>query len=933
MGWRDRVWRWLGGAARSYDEVSWLPYWTGGYTYPDADIAATHSGYAAAYTVVSAVYRAINIRADALDALPWVVRRYYGTGDQYEVVASDKSPLTHPLGVAIARHRIGLGKSFFKALAVNYDLHGERYVEIAHSRVTHRVEFKVLNSLWVTPQIGADGTISGYYYGSSRGQMVSLPPECVAYDATFNPFDDVRGLSLVQVALDSINIDRNLKRFLRDYFVNNARPGLVITPEGELNALSAEQRARIIAELQNFHRGSGGQYGTLVVEKPVRATPLDQPDLAGNIPLADAIRREVFTTFGVPISMAGDDQATTYKQGREVYENFVANTILPLARDTADFVQTQLMPLCADERVDMFMFDTSHLEYVSDAKLATHQLARDDYNAGVITLNESRALLGMPPIEGGDRLVPGKEVVADVPAMGAALRAYDEIDFTPTLEMADEAIKALRWRDQYGRGGTAVGVARARDLANRRRLSPQTVRRMASYFARHEGDREATGWRPGEEGFPSAGRIAWGLWGGDPGRDWAARKVEQMARADATAARDPYRGVNLLDMNAHEALRLGVRPDRYSQAAALDELEAWRRFWQKRAERAGGRPFEALVLRGPIAAEVADALAVGDVGVFDRVRARLAPDWLGAVGACVRGMNRYDQIDFTVPALVKQEVQQAVEWRRALGRGEYDDLPKALLGERLTVEQARDLAAWFQGHSARVDEPGWLPGSEGYPSTARINWGLRGGDAGRDWAGALAEQIRQADQTLDDVKEGFGAEFLPLLALIASGVVGDAAARKRIREMIERFAFMAYRAGLAEGGVLDDLTAKQVARVQQMLARQQRFIDEFVDELMSARLSEAEMEQRVRLWAAGAFAPLYNEGVSDAGENGLYMWIEGDTVNKCVDCVRLDGQIHRWEEYRERNLLPQTPGQATECEGWQCRCQLVPVVGRTRGGW
>jgi hypothetical protein len=99
----------------------------------------------------------------------------------------------------------------------------------------------------------------------------------------------------------------------------------------------------------------------------------------------------------------------------------------------------------------------------------------------------------------------------------------------------DEAIRGLAWREEYGRGGTAVGVARARDLANGRPLSESTVRRMAAFFSRHAGNRAATGWRPGEAGYPSAGRIAHSLWGGDSGRDWAARIVRKLDREEATA--------------------------------------------------------------------------------------------------------------------------------------------------------------------------------------------------------------------------------------------------------------------------------------------------------------------------------------------------------------------------------------------------------------
>jgi len=93
--------------------------------------------------------------------------------------------------------------------------------------------------------------------------------------------------------------------------------------------------------------------------------------------------------------------------------------------------------------------------------------------------------------------------------------------FEPTNEMAAEAELGLKWREEYGRGGTEVGVARARDISNKRNLSYETITRMYSYFERHAVDKEATGWNQGEDGFPSAGRVAWQLWGGDAGRDWA----------------------------------------------------------------------------------------------------------------------------------------------------------------------------------------------------------------------------------------------------------------------------------------------------------------------------------------------------------------------------------------------------------------------------
>ena len=107
-----------------------------------------------------------------------------------------------------------------------------------------------------------------------------------------------------------------------------------------------------------------------------------------------------------------------------------------------------------------------------------------------------------------------------------------DINTTPTDAMKAEARRGLEWRKEFGRGGTEVGVARARDISNGRELSIDTVRRMYSFFARHEVDKDAEGFRPGEKGYPSAGRIAWSLWGGDAGQSFAKRVVKSADAAD-----------------------------------------------------------------------------------------------------------------------------------------------------------------------------------------------------------------------------------------------------------------------------------------------------------------------------------------------------------------------------------------------------------------
>lgn len=130
--------------------------------------------------------------------------------------------------------------------------------------------------------------------------------------------------------------------------------------------------------------------------------------------------------------------------------------------------------------------------------------------------------------------------------------------------MKAEAQRGLDWRSEFGRGGTEIGIARARDIVNDRDLSDETVRRMKAYFDRHEIDKEAEGFRPGEDGYPSNGRIAWALWGGDPGRSWANKH----AKADAIdeAARnviqpDQKAGADMSEREIRRGVPVEIRED------------------------------------------------------------------------------------------------------------------------------------------------------------------------------------------------------------------------------------------------------------------------------------------------------------------------------------------------------------------------------------
>lgn len=119
--------------------------------------------------------------------------------------------------------------------------------------------------------------------------------------------------------------------------------------------------------------------------------------------------------------------------------------------------------------------------------------------------------------------------------------------FVPPQTVRSNAKRGLELREKYGRGGTAVGVARARDLSNGASISYDTIKRMNSYFSRHEVDKKGEGW-----GKDSAGYIAWLLWGGDAGWSWARgiiRSQESKEKSTMSNLTTSYFGIEKADRN------------------------------------------------------------------------------------------------------------------------------------------------------------------------------------------------------------------------------------------------------------------------------------------------------------------------------------------------------------------------------------------------
>lgn len=147
----------------------------------------------------------------------------------------------------------------------------------------------------------------------------------------------------------------------------------------------------------------------------------------------------------------------------------------------------------------------------------------------------------------------------------------------PPEAVAENARLALEVRAEKPpgeQGMTLVGLARARQLAERRPVSVATLRRMVSYFARHEVDKQGATWDERGKGWQ-----AWYGWGGDEGRDWAQAIIDEEDSMEAKASRRHSEADMKLIRTARKGasaiidIMVQLGDDGYDDAEAQREME------------------------------------------------------------------------------------------------------------------------------------------------------------------------------------------------------------------------------------------------------------------------------------------------------------------------------------------------------------------------
>ena len=379
----------------------------------------------------------------------------------------------------------------------------------------------------------------------------------------FNPLDDYYGMSPIQAS--SVDIDQHnlANKHNVNLLQNGARPSgaVIFNPKDETGGhvqLSDVQRNQLMNDVNQRFSGTGNAGKPMLLEgdfdwKEMGLSPKDMDF----IQLKNMSAKDIALVYGVPSQLIGIPDSQTYSNFAEAKLALYNETIIPLLDRIQGDMNEWLVPMFNEQGLEL-RYDIDSIPAMAEQRKRVFESVTAGVRDGILTRNEAREQLGYEPIEGADSLLvqanlmplnladdmTEENISEDIPEevvpeelienedsdIDEILKAISDINTTPTDSMVTEAKKGIAWRKEFNRGGTRIGATRASQIVAKEKLSPSTVRRMFSFFSRHESDKDAQGFRVGEKGYPSNGRIAWALWGGDAGFSWSTKVRNQLEK-------------------------------------------------------------------------------------------------------------------------------------------------------------------------------------------------------------------------------------------------------------------------------------------------------------------------------------------------------------------------------------------------------------------
>jgi HK97 family phage portal protein len=347
-----------------------------------------------AYGLVPYLYRGVDMRAKAISGLPWRLERLRDGADVHDELAYRGL-------VRGVRMRLYLTEA---ALC----LHGAAYWLKESNHIGGNITPRWVVPTSVRPRYEARRGLVGFERWC--GETYRCGVDEVVHFWLPNLHAEVGpGVAPARVALNAAGVLHHLDVFTENFFRRGAIKMTLLTVEGnpsraELDRLESWWR-RLVA-------GARRAWQSIAIRSSVKPVVIgDGLKDTVNETLTTQRREEVCAALGVPHSLLSSD-AASYATAQQDTLNFYQQTIVPQALLIAEVLNDQLFRALGLR----WHFQPEKLEVFQAAEVQKATAIQRLVGKPVMTINEGRALMGLPPLVGADRL-------DDVPEQPQLVRA------------------------------------------------------------------------------------------------------------------------------------------------------------------------------------------------------------------------------------------------------------------------------------------------------------------------------------------------------------------------------------------------------------------------------------------------------------------------------------------------------------------------------
>ena len=241
--------------------------------------------------------------------------------------------------------------------------------------------------------------IKGFVYVGKGQRLVPYVPEDIVWIHYFNPLDEYSGLSPIAPLRLSVDMGLDALRASRSNLTNDSVPGLFI----ETGDTPTDDEVKEFYERwESRFRGVDNVRRPVLLSGGMKATNLGfSPKDMEYVQTLRWSLEDVSRVYGVPKAMLGDIDRITFSNFETARRVFWQDTIVPQLTFLQEALEQMLLPNFGDPGLTL-QFDTSVVEALQEAENDKASRRQTYVSTGVMTINEVRREMDLPPVEWGD---------------------------------------------------------------------------------------------------------------------------------------------------------------------------------------------------------------------------------------------------------------------------------------------------------------------------------------------------------------------------------------------------------------------------------------------------------------------------------------------------------------------------------------------------